>query len=131
VLYKSTAAMSSTDGSPAPGAAPGAMMPIGPIPSPFTTTLLSVEIVFLVLATFAIGARIYSSRISSSSRWLTIDLILIIAALVVTYGCIIATIIGAAYVGLNDISDRLGIVRASQFAFKASLSNHDIYYVRL
>ncbi|KAF4624593.1 hypothetical protein G7Y89_g13577 [Cudoniella acicularis] len=117
--------MSSTNGgAPTAGAVAGApMMPMGPLPSPFTTTLLSVEIVFLLLATVAVGARVHSSRISSRSRWLTIDLLLIIAALVVTYGCIIATIIGAAMVGLDFISDRLGVVGASQFAFKIYFSD--------
>jgi hypothetical protein len=124
--------MSSTNGGPPPaGADAGApIIPTGPIPSPFTTKLLSVEIVFLLLATVAVGFRVYSSRISSRSRWLTTDLLLIIAALVVTYGCIIATITGSIMVGLDYISDRLGVVRGSQFAFKVRSTNHDIHYTR-
>lgn len=89
-----------------------------PVPSPYTPTLLSVIIVFLVLATVAVGVRIYSARISSRDQWMTTDLWLIIAALVVCYGSIIETIVGAAVVGLNHYSNRLGVVKGAEFAFK-------------
>ena len=89
-----------------------------PVPSPYTTTLLSVAIVFLVLATLAVGVRIYSARTSSGEDWITKDLLLIIAALVVCYGSIIATITGAAVVGLNFFDTRLGLEEAAQFTFK-------------
>ncbi|KAL8848317.1 MAG: hypothetical protein Q9221_006671 [Calogaya cf. arnoldii] len=88
------------------------------VPTPYTTTLLSVAIVFLVLATIAVGVRIYSARTSSGEDWVTKDLLLIIAALVVCYGSIIATIAGAAVVGLNHASNRLGLEEAAQFIFK-------------
>jgi len=101
-------------------------MPMGSIPSPFTTTQLAVEIVFLLLATVAVVVRIYSSRLTSKSRWLTIDLFLIVAALIVTYGCIIATITGAAVVGLDSISDRLSLVESSQFTFKVHSTIQDL-----
>jgi hypothetical protein len=89
-----------------------------PIPSPYTTTLLSVIIIFLVLATVAVVVRIYSSRISSRDEWMTTDLWLIIAALLVCYGSIIATITGAAVIGLNFIGTRLGLMEGAQFVFK-------------
>lgn len=92
------------------------------IPSPYTTTLLSVSIFFLLLATFALCARVYSARISSGGGWLTTDLVLIIAALIVCYGSIIATISGAAVVGLNYFGTRLGTAESAQFVFKVKES---------
>ena len=106
--------MSSTGGASSPSGAPA----LPQIPSPYSTTLLSVIIVFLVLATVAVGARIYSARISSGQEWMTKDLWLIIAALVVCYGSICATITGAAVVGLNYMGTRLGVVQAAHFIFK-------------
>lgn len=97
--------MSSTGGAP-------------PIPSPYTATLLSVIIVFLGLATVAVVVRIYSSRISFGDEWMTTDLWLIIAALIVCYGSIIATITGAAVIGLNSIGTRLSLMEGAQFVFK-------------
>ncbi|KAI4157563.1 MAG: hypothetical protein LQ342_008185 [Letrouitia transgressa] len=88
------------------------------IPSPYTTTLLTPIIIFLVLATVAVGVRIYSARISSGDEWMTTDLWLIIAALVVCYGSIIATITGAAVVGLNHIGTRLSPMEGAEFVFK-------------
>ncbi|KAL8915819.1 MAG: hypothetical protein Q9172_006632 [Xanthocarpia lactea] len=106
--------MSIPAGSP-PGAPPG----VPPqIPSPYTTTLLSVIIVFLALASVAVCARTYSARISFGEDWITKDLVLIIAALIVCYGSIIATITGAAVVGLNYFGTRLGLVESAQFTFK-------------
>lgn len=96
----------------------GGAPPQAPVPSPYTTTLLSVIIVFLVLATIAVGVRIYSARISSRDEWMTMDLWLIIAALVVCYGSVITTIVGAAVVGLNYIGPRLGVVKGAEFSFK-------------
>ncbi|KAL9640529.1 MAG: hypothetical protein Q9204_000676 [Flavoplaca sp. TL-2023a] len=100
--------------------------PVGelpPIPSTYTTTLLSVAIVFLALATLAVGVRIYSARISSGEDWITKDLLLIIAALVFCYGSIITTITGAAVVGLNYFGTRLGLEEAAQFTFKVKGSS--------
>ncbi|KAI4193814.1 MAG: hypothetical protein LQ346_003824 [Caloplaca aetnensis] len=107
--------MSAPAGAP-PGTLPGA---IPQIPSPYTTTLVSVIIVFLILATVAVVVRVYSARISSGGDWITRDLALIIAALVVCYGSIIATITGAAVVGLNyfDLT-RLSLQEGAQFTFK-------------
>ena len=87
-------------------------------PSAYTTTLLSVIIIFLVLATVAVLVRVYSSRISSRDEWMTTDLWLIIGALIVCYGSIIANITGAAVVGLNSVSSRLGPVKGAEFTFK-------------
>lgn len=93
-----------------------------PTPSTFTTTFISLIVVFLVLATVAVGVRVYSSRISSKDRWMTTDLWLIIAALTVCYGSIIANIIGAAVVGLNFVGTRLGLVEGAEFTFKVNQS---------
>lgn len=49
---------------------------------------------------------------------MTTDLWLIVAALVVCYGSIIATITGAAVIGLDYISTRLGLVEGAEFVFK-------------
>ncbi len=114
--------MSTLAGTP-PGAPPGALPQI---PSPYTTTLVSVIIVFLILATVAVVVRVYSARISSGRDFITKDLALIIAALVVCYGSIIATITGAAVVGLNyfDLT-RLGLKEAAQFTFKVRTASSD------
>ncbi|KAM3067065.1 hypothetical protein ACMFMG_011738 [Clarireedia jacksonii] len=87
-------------------------------PSSFTTTLVTVDVVFLALATIAVGLRVCSARISSSSKWLTRDLLILFASLLVTYSCIIATIVGAAIVGVNYVSDRLDPVKAGTIEFK-------------
>ncbi|KAL8757889.1 MAG: hypothetical protein Q9184_004098 [Pyrenodesmia sp. 2 TL-2023] len=101
----------------APVGAPPAVFP--QIPSPYTTTLVSVIVVFLVLATIAVCVRIYSARISSGEDWVTKDLLLINAALLVCYGSIIATVTGAAVVGLNHFDlTRLGLEEGAQFTFK-------------
>jgi hypothetical protein len=90
------------------------------VPSPFTTTLVAVIVVFLGLATIALGLRIYCARISSPRDrwWLTTDLMLIIASLIVTCGCILTTIIGAATIGLDYTNNKMNPVEGAQFLFK-------------
>lgn len=97
-------------------AAPDA--PIPSIPSPFTTTLVSVIVVFLGLATIAVGLRVYCARKSARDKWLTMDLMLIFASLIVTYGCILTTVIGASTLGLDYINNKMNPVQAAQFLFK-------------
>ena len=90
------------------------------IPSAYTTALISVIVVFLILATIAVGVRVYASRISSRDRWMTKDLWLIIGALAVCYGSIIANVTGAAVVGLNVVGTRLSLTEAAEFTFKVN-----------
>jgi hypothetical protein len=95
-----------------------APMSVGPVPSPYTTTLIAVITVFLLLATIAVGIRLYAVRKSTPSGWLTKDIYLIIAALVVAYGSVISNIIGAALVGLDFVGTRLSIEDASKVTFQ-------------
>ena len=90
------------------------------VPSAYVTSALVAIIVFQILATVAVGVRIYCSRISHRDDWMTRDLWLIIGALIVSYGYIIADIIGSAVVGLNFIGTRLSLVKAAEFTFKVS-----------
>ncbi|KAL8688304.1 MAG: hypothetical protein Q9218_005755 [Villophora microphyllina] len=113
--------MSMPAGSP-PGATSGVP---SQLPSPFTTALLSVIIVFSVLATVAVGLRIYSTRISHSKDWVTKDLVLVIAALVVSYGAIGTTIAGANLVGLNHVGTRLDLLKSAQVTFKVGEANNN------
>ncbi|KAL8936566.1 MAG: hypothetical protein Q9216_004868 [Gyalolechia sp. 2 TL-2023] len=64
------------------------------------------------------GVRIYSARILSAENWMTKDLLLIIASLVVCYGSIIATIAGAAFVGLDHVGTRLSLEEGARMTFK-------------
>ncbi|KAF2788503.1 hypothetical protein K505DRAFT_219729, partial [Melanomma pulvis-pyrius CBS 109.77] len=97
--------------------------PMPPMPSPFTTTLVSVIVVFLGLATIALGLRVYSARISMRDKWFTMDLMLIIAALIVTYGSILTTVIGAATLGLDYTNNKMNPVQGAQFLFKIYFSD--------
>ncbi|KAF2437711.1 hypothetical protein P171DRAFT_478002 [Karstenula rhodostoma CBS 690.94] len=92
--------------------------PDAPIPSPSTTTLVSVIIVFLDLATITLGLRVYCARISARDKWFTVDLMLIIAALIVTYGCILTTIMGAATLGLDYTNNKMDPVQGAQLLFE-------------
>ncbi|KAF1953776.1 hypothetical protein CC80DRAFT_595667 [Byssothecium circinans] len=101
--------------------------PVPPVPSPFTTTLVSVIVVFLGLATVALGLRVYCARKSAPKsalhKWFTIDLMLIIASLIVTYGCILTTVVGASTLGLDYMSTKMDSVQAAQFLFKIYISD--------
>ncbi|KAF2732224.1 hypothetical protein EJ04DRAFT_566122 [Polyplosphaeria fusca] len=99
--------------------------PIPPTPSPFTTTLVSVIVVFLGLATIALGLRIYCARTSMREKWFTIDLMLIIASLIVTFGCVLTTVIGGATLGLDYTNNKMDPVQGAQFLFKVGSKTNE------
>ena len=88
------------------------------LPSAYTTSLVASAAIFLVLATVAVGLRIWSCRISSGRDWMTTDLWLVIAALLVVFGSVLANFLGAGFVGLNYIGNRLSLPQSAAFISK-------------
>lgn len=97
-----------------------------PIPSAYTTSLIASTVVFMVLAFVAVGLRFYSSRISSGPEWMTKDLWLITAALLVIFGAVLANLIGAGLVGLDHVGTRMSFTSSAAFTFKVREQLHHI-----